>query len=335
MNMRFWLRAKDPISKECRKTSYEGRGGVLDQWYHMVEVYSSRQLTFSSDVLPALSGIAIQISQVHGLSFVAGLWQQDLQLGLLWQDNAPNGHSDPEPSTNHLDPRSSLRSIIDSFLPSWDGRIIDPKSVKIDDWEIISGCGKPSWSWISHFLSGRSVKFNHRRKYILEKNDGIEILNVQVTQSPSYGNPFGEILSATLRVRARVKVAVMPDIELPEHMLGHGRIGPYRLIDPRASRAKDVGEFYPDSIDMIERTKTIYCILCAVAIAQHDGAMQKATGRSGIYTAIGVVPSLAPGRRDQFIRVGLVNILDDDWFKDSAKHLGRGSSDDSQIIELI
>ncbi|KAK0654005.1 heterokaryon incompatibility protein-domain-containing protein [Cercophora samala] len=56
----------------------------MRQWYNLVEEYSSRQLTYDTDKLPAIAGIAKEWAKSAGLSYVAGLWREDILAGLLW-----------------------------------------------------------------------------------------------------------------------------------------------------------------------------------------------------------------------------------------------------------
>jgi hypothetical protein len=58
--------------------------GNHDPWIRLVEDYSSRKLTKSSDRLPAISGIARIIVQYTGDSYYAGLWKSSFLNGLLW-----------------------------------------------------------------------------------------------------------------------------------------------------------------------------------------------------------------------------------------------------------
>jgi hypothetical protein len=50
----------------------------------MVTEYTMRWLTYPSDVLPALSGLANAMARTHGCSYLAGLWNEDLKIGLAW-----------------------------------------------------------------------------------------------------------------------------------------------------------------------------------------------------------------------------------------------------------
>ena len=57
-------------------------------WYSdIVSYYTMMSLTKESDVFPALSGIALQYCNTHGLDpgdYLAGLWRSRLLYGLLW-----------------------------------------------------------------------------------------------------------------------------------------------------------------------------------------------------------------------------------------------------------
>jgi hypothetical protein len=70
----------------------------LDLWYKIVVDYSGRSLTFESDKLPAISGIAAKMKKLLGTSYVAGVWADDLY-GLMWhrkQVCTNNGSGDAE-----------------------------------------------------------------------------------------------------------------------------------------------------------------------------------------------------------------------------------------------
>lgn len=55
-----------------------------DLWYYILQSYCRRNLSKSSDKLPALSGIARIIEERTGDKFVAGLWRGSLLEGMLW-----------------------------------------------------------------------------------------------------------------------------------------------------------------------------------------------------------------------------------------------------------
>ena len=54
----------------------------------MVNEYTQRELGAKSDRLPAIGGIAAEISQATGYTYVAGLWQPNLLHDLMWSAKA-------------------------------------------------------------------------------------------------------------------------------------------------------------------------------------------------------------------------------------------------------
>lgn len=93
----FWSCHCEKWSERCREsenicTSQEERVSVEDtyltrisaDWRDVVEKYSSRKLTQASDRLPALAGLAAAFENMHGGSYVAGIWHNNLAEQLLW-----------------------------------------------------------------------------------------------------------------------------------------------------------------------------------------------------------------------------------------------------------
>lgn len=67
----------------------------------MVEGYSRRSLSVSSDKFPAISGLATEYSYLLGDSYIAGLWRSDIIRGLCWrssQQSPQNSSIDYAPS---------------------------------------------------------------------------------------------------------------------------------------------------------------------------------------------------------------------------------------------
>jgi hypothetical protein len=62
-----------------------GPGGYYTAWYTIVENYTRRNLTFRSDRLPAILGLATRFSSFPGSTHLAGLWFDDLHRGLIWR----------------------------------------------------------------------------------------------------------------------------------------------------------------------------------------------------------------------------------------------------------
>lgn len=72
-----------------------------DYWWTIVEEYSRRSLTHRRDRLPALAGLTEFFRIRTGDSPLAGLWQEDLLFGLMWQVREP------------------VESSLSSDIPSW------------------------------------------------------------------------------------------------------------------------------------------------------------------------------------------------------------------------
>ncbi|KAI9157911.1 hypothetical protein HJFPF1_05896 [Paramyrothecium foliicola] len=71
-------------------------------WYALVENYSDKLLTQSSDNLKAISGLAALFQQAYGITYMAGLWKEHLHAGLAWyvalNDRRPVTRDDIAPS---------------------------------------------------------------------------------------------------------------------------------------------------------------------------------------------------------------------------------------------
>ena len=57
---------------------------ALDEWRGIVEYCSGKDLSFGTDKLPAVSGLAKIMGSVISGEYLAGIWERDLPLGLLW-----------------------------------------------------------------------------------------------------------------------------------------------------------------------------------------------------------------------------------------------------------
>lgn len=70
--------------------------GLLDiranrlAWFKLVEAYTSRNLTYLSDKLPALAGVVDAIRRQTGDDYYAGLWKNHFLEGLLWRIEDPD-----------------------------------------------------------------------------------------------------------------------------------------------------------------------------------------------------------------------------------------------------
>ncbi|KAF2471221.1 HET-domain-containing protein, partial [Lindgomyces ingoldianus] len=58
---------------------------AVTEWYSMVSTYSQRHLSFRKDALNGVAGIASLLGKTYELTYLAGLWAEDLGKGLIWR----------------------------------------------------------------------------------------------------------------------------------------------------------------------------------------------------------------------------------------------------------
>jgi hypothetical protein len=80
-------------------------------WQMMACKFMDRKLTFQSDVLPAISGMAKLVQQSTGDTYLAGLWKSTLLTGLLWESNWDMNYATIQPP-EYLAPSWSWASIV-------------------------------------------------------------------------------------------------------------------------------------------------------------------------------------------------------------------------------
>ena len=57
-------------------------------WHSIVYSYSRLQLSYPSDILPALQGVATRVATERQTRYLAGLWEDTLIPDLLWRNAA-------------------------------------------------------------------------------------------------------------------------------------------------------------------------------------------------------------------------------------------------------
>lgn len=80
-----------------------------DHWLGTAELYSYRKLTFESDKLPALSGLASYFGERHGQEYYAGIFSGSIAETLLWAPYRPGCLSR---SAKYIAPSWSWTSLI-------------------------------------------------------------------------------------------------------------------------------------------------------------------------------------------------------------------------------
>ncbi|KAI9641245.1 hypothetical protein NHQ30_010045 [Ciborinia camelliae] len=95
------------------------------RWCEMVEQFSVRNLTYKTDVLPALSGIAREFSMITKDTYISGMWKSYILASLLWTRQALRKFAKVSESTIDLDFFTHI------------------------DWKKRESYLAPSWSWVS------------------------------------------------------------------------------------------------------------------------------------------------------------------------------------------
>ena len=168
--MRLIVRRPDMFNKR-RASSYETkRENHFDIWYDMVADYSSRALSVDSDKLLAVAGLASLMGDHYGLTYIMGLWKEDLQVGLCWWVT----------SRNDTFRKDGPRSITENF----------PDYLA------------PTWSWASaHGMCVQSFKPRLDRL----PEDGLQVIDVEVSHLPGFPATFGYIKFAKLSIYTKMR----------------------------------------------------------------------------------------------------------------------------------
>ncbi|KAH7384363.1 heterokaryon incompatibility protein-domain-containing protein [Phaeosphaeria sp. MPI-PUGE-AT-0046c] len=91
----------------------EDRVSCLTIWYSIITDYSNRHVTFETDWLPALAGLASEFASVLKDTYVQGLWSKDLHRGILF------AQVDFETPASHVPPRNVQHAPKWQDVPSW------------------------------------------------------------------------------------------------------------------------------------------------------------------------------------------------------------------------
>jgi hypothetical protein len=151
---------------DARQDSLTKRARAMQEgWWRLVENYSCRHLSYQSDKLPAIQGLAQYFFDRHEDVYLAGIWRSDLLHHLSWF------------------------RCIRKDTPS----------------NIVNEYRAPSWSWAAvdgevnfHSYSFRCEKFEGEHPYLYATVVAAE------TQLASYA-PFGKVVAGSLTLRTPVQ----------------------------------------------------------------------------------------------------------------------------------
>lgn len=172
------------------KVPVKGHTGVkysLDEalndigWYVLLEEYTKRVLTYPSDLLPALSGLASKVQKLTKATYLAGLWALEDQIpfrSLLWFSVNKNARA------NNGSPSWAWSSVLGPVShPSMDMIRFDHPGARI---EWVPPIGR---------TQTRQIRYDHA-------DSQIEILSLKTHLATS--NIFGEVRASELRITGLV-----------------------------------------------------------------------------------------------------------------------------------
>lgn len=202
-------------------------------WYQTVAAYSPRNLTVASDKLPAISAIARSIQSHFGCEYGAGLFKEDLSVGLCWTtDRVMVDFEEPSCSLNNVTQESKQEYVA------------------------------PSWSWASLRDTSLIWKASYDKGEAPE--EGIEVLDWHFSYAPGAMIPFGQITSGVLKLRGYLrKELLVPHLEEAKWPRLERRIWGAQTVDPDPSVATIIGLVALDTpsfyLDLKKRFSDLDC----------------------------------------------------------------------------
>jgi hypothetical protein len=161
---------------------------LYQKWEKLVEEFTSRHITYSTDRLPALSGLAAKRQQETNDKYLAGLWKSDLKNELLWRVE------DPERSFRLAEPYNT---------PTW-------------SWATVSGAVQfPRRPFDLRMYESRMPSPTGPEFVIIDA--GVEVIGE---------NPFGRVKSGHITAQGRLLRAslgtVDPSLSVGSHRHNNG-----------------------------------------------------------------------------------------------------------------
>lgn len=253
-----------------------GERDMYSHWHELVKNYSGHKLTFLSDRLPAISGVASIIRTLVSSDYLAGLWRENLARDVLW----------------YCDPRHPLQRRV-----SWK-----------DGSSEIAIC-PPSWSWAS-------VDGKVRYLFVGDVTECLTTIDAAcslVGQTPfgavksgflalraRYFDVFLRVHDPSNRedyelVRSNASCFMRPDCRLQVQRLLHGSSETTTSV---CRSIETLGNIEPDELGAVELdpiNSVVTCILgCSMKLDDHTVSYQflvvgKSVSSPGSYERLGWV----------------------------------------------
>lgn len=268
--LRHWMRV-------CNLSSLRDSNDQFYAWYLLVEEYSKRTLTYQSDILSALAGLAKELASTQNIDYTNGLWKNDLARGLLWSIK---------------DDRRASR------LPR------PPVNKSLQD----NNAKAPSWSWISQW--GKEVSYqspgwraNHLEilyRVIDDLDGNCCDLNKSFNDAQSLDSDhdvFQVVIKSSLTLTGHLTRILVLRHD-PQHSIIRSDCFPSDYPWMKYIISPDTGERLHGFIALdtdyeLVPLDEIYCLLCAVDITVDSHlfclALRPTRGADNEYVRVGVV----------------------------------------------
>lgn len=158
---------------------------VTNFWYQVVPSFPLGGFTNSSDVLPALSGLAKVFQALTSYQYLAGLWAEDLHCGLLWK------HETQRATPRNLTDLANKMAL--TTMPSW-------------SWARLTTCRPNGWKFLLNASYHSCRYWTHLRS---------EMKYISAVPGIKGRNPLGCVKNASITIRSRV-LELSPEITVKE-----------------------------------------------------------------------------------------------------------------------
>jgi hypothetical protein len=259
-------------------------------WYHVVNAFTARNLTFQDDKLPALAGIAKRFAAITNDTYHAGLWRRDLFTGMLWYLERP--------SVTAKETRA----------PSWSWASVNCETYNRSIRQI-GGFGDDHLHILSPPL--------------------LEILEVVDPQTCTE-HPFGAISKAMLRLSGALLPVTMtmrehrfpitmpmgerrfPDLTFTQHDTGSGFSKDFswvKLDELKLPQAEDATWFcLPICVDRNSYSSIVYFETGSYEASWKRSLESDVDGNEGFREVSCLLLQAVRGRRDTYTRVGICEV---------------------------
>lgn len=283
-----WVEVQD---KDLPSPSY-GRGPHLktdlskrqrNRWFSIVEDYSERTLTFGTDKLPALSGLAHETFSI-GDRYLAGMWQRHLPLALLWRTRAILWSESP--------PKRPPAYI----APTW-------------SWASIDGC--VTYDVVAELADPGDI-FESPRPTAVSK-----AIQIAIDVKPAGRDAMGQISSGQMRLKARLKSAILRGKDY--HYDNKFYSGGWRkLLD---GSNEFIGFIAPDVLPEPTFEETIFCVSLSTSANRSpwfrgDAPLRRPGAEiTSEEECVGLALKAVETKSNTYTRIGLVRWMESSSFK--------------------